>query len=68
MVVYASTFMVVALSIDRVDAIARPMNFTRKGKFLRVIRISTFCTGRYLVLSQESGRFTMANDNRLHIN
>ena len=31
---YASTFMLVSLSIDRVDAIARPMNFTRKGKLI----------------------------------
>lgn len=34
--VYASTFMIVSLSIDRVDAIARPMNFTRKGKIVLV--------------------------------
>ena len=32
-VVYSSTFMLVSLSIDRVDAIARPMNFTRKGRY-----------------------------------
>lgn len=37
MVLYASTFMIVALSIDRVDAIARPMKFTRKG-------VSTLCS------------------------
>ncbi|WAR09681.1 CCAPR-like protein, partial [Mya arenaria] len=30
LVVYSSTFMIVALSIDRADAIARPMKFTRK--------------------------------------
>ncbi|KAK3595393.1 hypothetical protein CHS0354_008825 [Potamilus streckersoni] len=30
-VVYASTFVLVSLSIDRVDAIARPMNFARRA-------------------------------------
>ena len=29
---YASTYMLVSLSIDRFDAIARPMKFSRKGK------------------------------------
>ncbi|ESP01645.1 hypothetical protein LOTGIDRAFT_139356, partial [Lottia gigantea] len=32
-VIYASTFMLVALSIDRLDAVARPMNFS--GSWLR---------------------------------
>ncbi|XP_053385972.1 cardioacceleratory peptide receptor-like isoform X2 [Mercenaria mercenaria] len=37
LVVYASTFMIVSLSIDRVDAIARPMNFTRKATTVRAL-------------------------------
>ncbi|KAH3794508.1 hypothetical protein DPMN_148040 [Dreissena polymorpha] len=36
-VIYASTFMIVALSIDRVDAIARPMKFTRKATTVRIL-------------------------------
>ena len=31
--------MIVSLSIDRVDAIARPMNFTRKGKLYKLIML-----------------------------
>ena len=31
-VLYASTYVLVALSIDRLDAIARPMNFTGSGE------------------------------------
>ena len=40
--VYASTFMLVSLSIDRVDAIARPMNFTRKGKEMPLEKVKPF--------------------------
>ncbi|XP_052223944.1 cardioacceleratory peptide receptor-like [Dreissena polymorpha] len=36
-VIYASTFMIVALSIDRADAIARPMKFTRKATTVRIL-------------------------------
>ena len=45
--VYSSTFMLVSLSIDRVDAIARPMNFTRKGRItpLRLVRLDSCQTG-----------------------
>ena len=30
---YSSTYMIVALSLDRLDAIARPMKFTGKGRY-----------------------------------
>ncbi|XP_060590727.1 cardioacceleratory peptide receptor-like [Ruditapes philippinarum] len=48
LVVYASTFMIVSLSIDRVDAIARPMNFTRKATTVRVLVNAAWITSGIL--------------------
>ncbi|XP_052814962.1 cardioacceleratory peptide receptor-like [Mya arenaria] len=42
LVVYSSTFMIVALSIDRADAIARPMKFTRKATTVRALVIGAW--------------------------
>lgn len=39
---FASTYVLVAMSIDRLDAIARPMNFTGSGKFTHLQLILSF--------------------------
>lgn len=37
LVIFASTYMLVSLSMDRFDAIARPMKFSRKGQSVRYV-------------------------------
>ncbi|XP_052813048.1 cardioacceleratory peptide receptor-like [Mya arenaria] len=48
LVVYSSTFMIVALSIDRADAIARPMKFTRKATTVRALVIGAWVSSAIL--------------------
>lgn len=31
-VIYSSTYVLVSMSIDRLDAVARPMRFSRRGQ------------------------------------
>lgn len=42
MVTYASTYVLVALSIDRYDAITHPMNFTNCCKFFVIVILVGF--------------------------
>ena len=43
-VTYGSTYVLVALSIDRYDAITHPMNFTGSCKFVSLLKIFFFVT------------------------
>lgn len=44
MVTYSSTYVLVALSIDRYDAITHPMNFSTSGEFAAWVRLHV-CVG-----------------------